>query len=183
LCFKFVVFINSLFLLFFVVFLFVCLFYWLFSKVISFPHFPSAIPHSIPGEPCFYESALYTHPLWPVSPSISLHWGIEFPQDLWPLFPLMPDKVILCYIIIWSHESLHVYSLVGGLEQFIVKGPHRIPHGILRPLVSGTQHLPQSNHEEPETAAHREADCLGLTRDKSPFLSTPAQGFLASGVA
>jgi hypothetical protein len=25
------------------------------------------------------------------------------------------------------------------------KGPQRIPHGILRPLVSGTQHLPQSS--------------------------------------
>ena len=25
------------------------------------------------------------------------------------------------------------------------KGPHRIPHGILRPLVSGTQRRPQSN--------------------------------------
>jgi hypothetical protein len=38
------------------------------------------------------------------------------------------------------------------------KGPHRIPHGILRPLVSGTQRLPQSNHAEPETALTREAD-------------------------
>jgi hypothetical protein len=27
----------------------------------------------------------------------------------------MPDKTILCYICIWSYESLHVYSLVGGL--------------------------------------------------------------------
>ena len=38
------------------------------------------------------------------------------------------------------------------------KGPHRIPHGILRPLVSGTQRWPQSNRAEPETAVHREAD-------------------------
>jgi hypothetical protein len=29
---------------------------------------------------------------------------------------LMPDKVIFCYICSWSYGSLHVYSLVGGLE-------------------------------------------------------------------
>jgi hypothetical protein len=43
------------------------------------------------------------------------------------------------------------------------KGPHRIPHGILRPLVSGTQRLPQYNRTEPETALTREADDPGLT--------------------
>ena len=52
------------------------------------------------------------------------------------------------------------------------KGPHRIPHGILRPLVSGTQCLPQSNRAEPETALTREADDLGLTWGTSPFQST-----------
>ena len=31
------------------------------------------------------------------------------------LLPLIPDKVILCYICCWSHGSLHVYSLLGGL--------------------------------------------------------------------
>jgi hypothetical protein len=40
-------------------------------------------------------------------------------------------------------------------------GPHRIPHGILRPLVSGTQRLPQSNLAEPETAGNREAGYTG----------------------
>jgi hypothetical protein len=40
------------------------------------------------------------------------------------------------------------------------KDPHRIPHGILRPLVSGTQHLLQSNHAGPETPLTREADNL-----------------------
>jgi len=29
--------------------------------------------------------------------------------------PLMPDKAILSYIYIWSHGSLHVFSLVGSL--------------------------------------------------------------------
>ena len=27
----------------------------------------------------------------------------------------MPDKAILCYICSWSHGSLNVYFLVGGL--------------------------------------------------------------------
>jgi hypothetical protein len=36
------------------------------------------------------------------------------------------------------------------------KDPHRIQHGILRSLVSGTQCLFQSNHTEPETALNRE---------------------------
>jgi hypothetical protein len=34
-----------------------------------------------------------------------------------------------------------------------------------------------------EVFRHREADCPGLTRDKSPFHSTRAPGFLASGIA
>jgi hypothetical protein len=63
------------------------------------------------------------------------------------------------------------------------KGPHRIPHGILRPLVSGTQRWPQSNRAEPETAVHREAEYTGLTWGTSPFRSTRAPGYLASGVA
>jgi hypothetical protein len=63
------------------------------------------------------------------------------------------------------------------------KGPHRIPHGILRPLVSGTQPLSQSNRAEPETAVNREADYLGLTWGTSPFHSTLAPGYLASGGA
>jgi hypothetical protein len=38
------------------------------------------------------------------------------------------------------------------------KDPHGIPHGILRPLVSGTQPLLESNCMGPETALNREAD-------------------------
>ena len=62
-------------------------------------------------------------------------------------------------------------------------GPHRIPHGILRPLVSGTQRLPQSNRAEHETAGNREADYPGLTWGTSPFRSTRAPGYLANGLA
>jgi hypothetical protein len=58
------------------------------------------------------------------------------------------------------------------------KGPHRIPHGILRPLVSGTEHLPQSNRAEPETAVHREADYPGLTWGTSPSAPLEPQGTL-----
>jgi hypothetical protein len=37
------------------------------------------------------------------------------------------------------------------------KDPHRIRHGILRPLVSGTQRLLQSNLQGPQTALIKEA--------------------------
>ena len=63
------------------------------------------------------------------------------------------------------------------------KEPHRIPHRILRPLVSGTQRLPQSNRAEPETAVHREAGYPGLIWGTSPFRFTPAVEFLVRGVS
>ena len=62
------------------------------------------------------------------------------------------------------------------------KGPHGTPHGTLRPLVSGPQCLPQSNHAELETAVHREAGYPGLIWGTNPFRSTRAPGYLASGV-
>jgi hypothetical protein len=34
---------------------------------------------------------------------------------------LMTNKAILCYMCGWSHGSLHVYPLVGGLVPFIFK--------------------------------------------------------------
>jgi hypothetical protein len=52
------------------------------------------------------------------------------------------------------------------------KGPHGTPHGTLRPLVSGSQCLPQSNRAELETAVHREAGYPGLIWGTSPFRST-----------
>ena len=58
------------------------------------------------------------------------------------------------------------------------KGPHGTPHGILRPLVSGTQRLPQSNRAEPETAVHREAGYPGLIWGTNPFHSTRAPATL-----
>ena len=50
-----------------------------------------------------------THPLPLPCP---LHWGTEPSQDQGFLLSVMSDNAILCYICVWSHESLHVYSLV-----------------------------------------------------------------------
>jgi hypothetical protein len=47
-------------------------------------------------------------------PTLALPY-MESSQDQEPLLPLMSNKSILCYICSCSHESLHVYSLVGGL--------------------------------------------------------------------
>jgi hypothetical protein len=44
-----------------------------------------------------------------------LCWGIKPPQGQGPPLPLMSDKTILSYICVWSHGSLPVHSLVGGL--------------------------------------------------------------------
>jgi hypothetical protein len=66
--------------------------------------------------PCLYEGPPpLTHPLLSHRSRIPLHWGIKPPQDQGPPLPLIPDKAILCYICSWSHESFHVYCLVGGL--------------------------------------------------------------------
>ena len=45
---------------------------------------------------------------------ISLSWHSST-LDEGTLLPWMYNKAIFCYICIWSHGSLHVYSLVGGL--------------------------------------------------------------------
>jgi hypothetical protein len=56
-----------------------------------------------------------THPLLLSCPRIPLNWGIKPSPDQGPLLSLMSHKTILCYICSWSHESHHVYSLVGSL--------------------------------------------------------------------
>jgi hypothetical protein len=85
------------------------------SNVIPFPGFHSRNLYH-PSSPWFFESApSATHSLPLPCPGIPLHWGIEPSQDQGTLLTLMPNKVILCYICGWSHGSLHVYSLIGGL--------------------------------------------------------------------
>jgi len=73
---------------------------------------PLSIP--LPPSSCFYEDVPSpTLPLPPQCPGIPLHWRNEPSQDQGLL--LMPDNAILCYICGWSHGSLNMYSLVGGL--------------------------------------------------------------------
>jgi hypothetical protein len=70
------------------------------------------------GNPLSYPPAsirVLPHPLLPPPPGIPLYWGIEPSQDQGVLLTLMPNKAILCHICSWSHESLNVYPLVGGL--------------------------------------------------------------------
>ena len=86
------------------------------SKVIPFPSFPSANLLSHPLSPYIYEGAPPPNcPLPSYHPSIFLCWGIKPSQDQGTPLPMMPDKVILCYISSWSHGSLHVYSFIGTL--------------------------------------------------------------------
>ena len=40
--------------------------------------------------------------------------SLSLPHDQGVPLPLMPDKVIHCYISSWSHRSPHIYSVVGG---------------------------------------------------------------------
>jgi hypothetical protein len=93
---------------------FICLHFKLYphSQVpLSKPHipFPLLLPFFL------HEGAPPpNHPLLPLYSSIQLHWGIKH-QDQEPPLPLMSDKIILCYICIWSHGSFHIYSLLGGL--------------------------------------------------------------------
>ena len=86
------------------------------ANVTLFPSFPPGNTLSHPPSPCFYDGAHPpTHSLLPPCPGILLHWGIKPSQDQGPLLPLMSYKAILSYIYGWSHGSLHMYSLVGGL--------------------------------------------------------------------
>jgi hypothetical protein len=83
-------------------------FFIYFSNVIPFPSFlyKNFLFHSpFPCSP--------THPLPPLA--LTFAYTVEPSQDQGPLFPLISNKVILCYICGWSHGSLHVCSLVGGL--------------------------------------------------------------------
>jgi hypothetical protein len=76
---------------------------------------PSKFSLHQPLSPFYLDAHLPTHPLPPQHPIISLSLVVEPPLDQGPPLLLMPDKAILCYTCSWSHESLHMYSLVGGL--------------------------------------------------------------------
>lgn len=71
------------------------------------------IPHP---SPCFYEDAsTHTQPLHPQHPGIILHPAIKFSEDQGLFLLLMLDNAFLCYMYDWSHGSLCMYWLVGGL--------------------------------------------------------------------
>jgi hypothetical protein len=81
--------------------------------LLQFPLHKSHIPSPSPG---FCERPPpFIHPFLPHHPGILLLWGIEPLQEEGPPIPLIPDKAALCYVCSWSHGTLHVYSLVGGL--------------------------------------------------------------------
>ena len=86
------------------------------SNVITLPGFCSTDLLSQPSFTLLLRGAPPpTYPLPPYHPQISLWWSIKPSQDQGPPLSLMPGKAILYYICSWSHGSLHVYSLVGGL--------------------------------------------------------------------
>jgi hypothetical protein len=83
------------------------------SNVILFSYLSPETLYSMPPSSASMR-VCPTHPSTPAScPHIHLQWGIKISQDQGPLFPLIPDKAILCYTCCWSHGSLYVYSLVG----------------------------------------------------------------------
>jgi hypothetical protein len=83
---------------------------YLHFKCYPLSWFPSKSPLFLPLSPC---SPINPLPL--PGPGIPLHSSTKPLQDQGPLLPWMTDKAILCYICGWSHGSLHVFSLVGGL--------------------------------------------------------------------
>ena len=77
----------------------------------------------------------HTHtPTTTSPPSNSLHWDLKPSQDLEPLLPLVPDKVIFCYICSWNHEFFHVYSLVGGALGGLVGWYYSSSYGAVNPF-------------------------------------------------
>jgi hypothetical protein len=88
------------------------IFFTYISNVI--PYLLSRKPLFHPQSPCFRKGAPPPTHL-PILPWQSRTLGIEPSQEQGALLPLMPNKAILCYICFWSHGSLHVYSLIGGL--------------------------------------------------------------------
>jgi hypothetical protein len=78
------------------------------------------------------------------------------PLSLPRLFLPLPPVIILFPFLRLKHRwaAVHLGLRVCGHPQ----GPHRTLHGILWPLVTGTQLLLQSNHTRPETALIRKAE-------------------------
>jgi hypothetical protein len=102
------------------IFFFFFFLYWIFlfiyiSNVISFPDFPCKRPYPI-HSPTASMRVLHHSPSYfcLLDQAFPYTGASSLPRSM-GLFMLMPNKASLCYIYGWSHESLHMYSLVGGL--------------------------------------------------------------------
>jgi hypothetical protein len=81
-----------------------------------FPVSPLKTPNLIPLPFAFMRVLLYPLTSSWLTTLSSLYIGASsLQQDTVPSLLLLSDKAILCYLCIWSHGSLHVYSLVGDL--------------------------------------------------------------------
>ena len=84
------------------------------------PPFPVTPPQNPPSHIsllsplCLYKDALLlSHPLVTHHSRIPLNWGIKSPLDQGSPLLLISDKVILCYMCIWSNGSLPPCTLLG----------------------------------------------------------------------
>jgi hypothetical protein len=118
---------QGFFVCLFVLFCFTGYLIYSHSKYILFPSFPITTPLSHNPSPCFYEGVSPTHPPTHHS-AFPLPWGIGHSQDQGPLLLLMPDKVILCYICIWSNANPFSSSVLS-LSPLL--GPHAQSNGCL----------------------------------------------------
>ena len=114
-----------------------CFYCWLF-----YSHFKCYPPSSFPLHKPHILS-LFPLLLWgssPINPPTSSPWHsykLEHQAFTGPRasLPLLPDKAVLCYICSWSHGSLCVYSLVGGLFPGTSQGSGWLMQIPLAPLV------------------------------------------------
>jgi len=91
-------------------------FFFYISNFIPFPSFPSINSLFYTPSPVYEGVSPPICLFLPTSPVIPLQREVESWQKQGLLFPLMPNKAILCYICSWSQGSGHVYSLDGGLS-------------------------------------------------------------------
>jgi hypothetical protein len=124
--------------LFYYYYLFIVLdiFFIYISNSIPFPHFPSKRPPDPSPSPSLTLPPLLPCPVIPYTGTRILP-----SQDQGLLLSLMSNKAILCYIYDWSHESLHVYSVVGGLVPGS-SGGYCLVHIVVPPMGLQTSSAP-----------------------------------------
>jgi hypothetical protein len=142
-------------------------------------------PTSPPTSPQLLWECSSTHPLNPVSApyhSPNLGYWATGPRAS-HLILLMPDKAILWYIYrwIWSHGSLHVYSLVcslvHGCMRLLVGWYCCSSYGVANPLSSFSPY-PNSSSGVPVLSPMVDCVCLHLYWSGS---GTASQGIAIPG--